>query len=67
VFSKEEVISRLEASLTTVDKVQELQRKLYLKAKSQSNFRFYALYDKIYRIDVLLKAWQKVRINRGAP
>jgi len=56
----------LERDLTTTDKVQELQRKLYLKAKSEPKFRFYALYDKIYRMDVLGKAWQKVRQNNGS-
>ena len=54
-------------NLTNTDKVQELQRKLYLKAKSQPDFRFYALYDKIYRKDVLIKAWEKVRANHGSP
>ena len=49
-----------------MDKVQELQRKLYLKAKSEANFRFYALYDKIYRMNFLKKAWQKVRANHGS-
>jgi len=52
--------------LINTDKVQELQRKLYLKAKSQLNFRFYALYDKIYRKDVLISAWQKVKANHGS-
>lgn len=54
-------------NLTTTDKIQELQRKLYLKAKAQPNFRFYALYDRIYRLDVLKRAWQKVRSNHGSP
>ena len=54
-------------NLKTTDKVQELQRKLYLKAKSNVNFRFYALYDKVYRTDVLRKAWERVKANRGAP
>jgi len=54
-------------SLATTDKVQELQRKLYLKAKSEPKFRFYLLYDKVYRKDVLKRAWEEVRKNGGAP
>lgn len=56
----------MEDNLITTDKVQELQRKLYQKAKSDKEFRFYALYDKVYRMDVLRKAWAKVRANHGA-
>lgn len=52
--------------LTTADKVQEFQRKLFQKAKSNAGFRFYALYDKVYRIDVLSKAWERVKTNKGA-
>lgn len=52
---------------TSVDKVQELQRKLYLRAKSEPKFRFYAVYDKVYRLDVLRKSWEKVRENKGSP
>lgn len=58
--------SRLVNNLRTTDKVQELQRKLYLKAKSNADFRFYALYDKVYRMDVLRKAWERVKANKGA-
>jgi RNA-directed DNA polymerase len=58
-------MSRL-GDLQTTSTVQELQRKLYLKAKSDVKFRFYALYDKVYREDVLLEAWTQVRRNRGA-
>jgi len=54
-------------SWTTAQRLQELQRKLYLKAKSQPNFRFYLLYDKVFRWDVIKEAWEKVRANYGKP
>jgi RNA-directed DNA polymerase len=50
----------------TIDKVRELQRKLYLSAKVNKKRRFHALYDKIYREDILTKAWKKVKSNKGA-
>ena len=48
------------------DKVRELQRKLYVCAKRSRTRRFHALYDRIYRGDVLWEAWRRVRSNRGA-
>ncbi|MDQ0192377.1 group II intron reverse transcriptase/maturase [Paenibacillus wynnii] len=47
-------------------KAQELQNKLYLAAKGNPHRRFHALYDKIYREDVLWEAWRRVKGNRGS-
>jgi RNA-directed DNA polymerase len=54
-------------SLEMPDKVRELQIKLYRKAKNEPEFRFYLLYDKVYREDVLLRAWVLAKANNGAP
>jgi len=54
-------------SLTTPDTIRTLQRKLYAKAKQEPAYRFYALYDKISREDILSHAWRLVRANRGSP
>jgi len=57
----------IDESLETPDKVRELQIKLYRKAKNEPGYRFYLLYDKIYRTDVLLRAWTLAKANAGAP
>jgi len=54
-------------SLPTLTTVQKLQAALHAKAKGEPKFRFYALYDKVYRYDVLLSAWQRCLNNGGAP
>ena len=51
---------------TTHAKARELQRALYRAAKASPTRRFHALYDKMYREDVLSKAWQEVKTNAGA-
>jgi len=48
------------------DKSRELQRKLYRAAKRQRNRRFHALYDRIFRSDILRQAWEEVRRNGGS-
>ncbi|WMJ86852.1 group II intron reverse transcriptase/maturase [Anaerocolumna sp. MB42-C2] len=48
------------------EKVRQLQNKLYLTAKKCSTRRFHALYDKVYREDVLLEAWKRVKANQGS-
>lgn len=50
-----------------MDKVRELQRKLWSGAKRSRNRRFALLYDKVYRMDFLWEAWSRVRANGGAP
>jgi RNA-directed DNA polymerase len=53
-------------SLTTPESVQKLQAALHDKAKKSSDFRFYALYDKVYRKDVLTFAYECCKANGGA-
>ena len=52
--------------ITPIDQSRQLQRRLYLAAKGSRNRRFHALYDRLFRPDVLNRAWQEVRQNGGS-
>ena len=54
-------------NLSTPIRVQKLQMALHAKAKAEAGYRFYALYDKLYREDILAHAYAQCRSNQGAP
>jgi RNA-directed DNA polymerase len=66
-LSKMVRVGGLAMSLETPEKIRTFQRKLYCKAKAEPSFRFYLLYDKICREDILQHAYALARANAGAP
>ena len=56
----------IDVSLVTPEKIRRFQRKLYIKAKREPDYRFYMLYDKVYRDDILEHAYKLCRSNGGA-
>jgi RNA-directed DNA polymerase len=55
------------ATLKTPARIRDLQRALYLRAKKEPHFRAYALYDKVYRTDILAHAYALAKAHGGAP
>ena len=54
-------------AISGAGKVRSFQRKIYLKAKQEKEFRFYVMYDKISLQHFLFEAWKRVKANKGVP
>ena len=55
------------SQLSDSERVRDFQRKLYLKAKREPDFRFYVLYDKVHLLHFLRAAYRRVKANGGSP
>ena len=62
---KQRKVGAIAVRLTTPENIRTLQRKLYQKAKQEPGYRFYALYDKVYRSDILAHAYRLVKAAGG--
>jgi group II intron reverse transcriptase/maturase len=60
------LIPKKRKEMSSSERVQEYQRKLYLKAKQEKGFRFYILYDKIFLHYIMAEAWKRVKANGGS-
>ena len=54
-------------AITQDVKIRAFQRKLYMLSKQDADYRFYSLYDKVYRRDILFEAYRQCRANKGVP
>jgi len=66
MIATEETKDYVLQELTNIERIQEFQRKLYAKAKANPKYRFYSLYDKVYRMDILEEAYRRSKSNGGA-
>ena len=60
------LIPKKRKEMSSAERVQLYQRKLYLKAKQEKNFGFYVLYDKIFLHYVMTESWKRVKANGGS-
>ena len=66
-YAFREIAAEIAKMASTQLKVRAFQRKLYLASKQKKDFRFYSLYDKVYRLDVLKESYRQCRANGGSP